>query len=185
MIRIWLLLLLANRCVYGFSVTSRLGSPAGKLARSESCLHVFDPSSGSMEASSTMMLADATWRQYVSLALVAGVLLDIVLGSPFANSLLKPLRGDQAETEGQEGGADANAAAVSRSKERVDSERLAQDAIARAENALELRRFLDERKTDWVSRFQEATSLPVSSLDVSNDFFPIYLGSHGGDEKIP
>ena len=85
------------------------------------------------------MLAEDSWRQYVPLVVIAGVLVDILLGSPLANSALKPLRGDQPQADG-EAGARANQDAVSRSKERVDSDRVAQDAIARAESALELRR---------------------------------------------
>lgn len=85
------------------------------------------------------MLAEDSWRQYVPLVVIAGVLVDILLGSPLANSALKPLRGDQPQADGETGDR-ANQDAVSRSKERVDSDRVAQDAINRAESALELRR---------------------------------------------
>lgn len=101
---------------------------------------------------SSILLADQSWRQYVSLVVIAGVLIDILLGSPLANSLLKPMKGDQATED-----AEVEKKAQSprdKSRERIDSEAVAQAAIARAEGALELRKFLDERKTDW-DKFEE------------------------------
>lgn len=93
---------------------------------------------------------ETTWRQYVSLALIAGVLLDIVLGSPLANTLLKPMRGeDEADSEVEEGIGRAADPGRRKSKERIDSEQVAQAALDKAQNALELKRFLDESKTDW------------------------------------
>ena len=38
---------------------------------------------------------------------------------------------------------------ASKSKERIDTDKVARAAIDRAQNALELRNYLDARKTDW------------------------------------
>lgn len=101
-------------------------------------------------AASSLIIAAQEWRQYVSLAVVAGVLLDIVLGSPIANAALKPLRDAQEELKEDEVTEEQKAAkAQSRSRERIDSDRVAQEAIDRAQNVLELKRYLEERKTDW------------------------------------
>jgi hypothetical protein len=99
---------------------------------------------------SSLIIAEGSWRQYVSLVVIAGVLIDILLGSPLANTLLKPMRGEEVPED------DANEprAQIDRSKERVDSEAVARAAIAKAQGVLELRKFLDERKTDW-DRFDD------------------------------
>jgi len=111
---------------------------------------------------STLMVAEGegSWRQYVSLALIAGVLIDILLGSPLANTLLKPMRGDD-ETDkvadDDESGWSSRSKGGSsnrKSKERVDSEAVAKAAIAKAQGVLELRKFLDESKSDW-DRFED------------------------------
>lgn len=99
---------------------------------------------------SSFLLAEESWRQYASLVVIAGVLIDILLGSPLANSLLKPMRGDEVNKEEED---DARVQ-TNRSKERIDSEAVARAAIARAQGVLELRKFLDESKTDW-DRFEE------------------------------
>ncbi len=93
---------------------------------------------------SSITVAEESWRQYVSLVVIGGVLIDILLGSPLANLALKPMRGDQEEPKSQD-----DTKQINRSRERIDSDAVAKAAIERAQNALELRRFLDERKTDW------------------------------------
>jgi len=100
---------------------------------------------------SSLILADESWRQYVSLLLIGGVLIDILLGSPLANMALKPLRGDDQEQEesNNKKNKNKNQETINRSRERIDSDAVAKAAIERAQNALELRRFLDEQKTDW------------------------------------
>jgi hypothetical protein len=94
-----------------------------------------------------MMIADDSWRQYVFPVVTFGVLGDILLGSPLANAVLKPMKPTETDDEAEEQA--STKIDVSRSKERIDSDKYAKDAIARAQNTLELRRFLDERKTDW------------------------------------
>lgn len=101
----------------------------------------------------TLVVAEQTWRQYVSLVVITGVLIDILLGSPLANMVLKPMRNDANEEKNdgddENGPAKMAAAMLQKSKERVDSESVAQAALDKAQNALELRRFLEESKTDW------------------------------------
>ena len=99
---------------------------------------------------SSLMLAEESWRQYASLVVIAGVLIDILLGSPLANTLLKPMRGDEVPKED----AKDTRSQSQRSKERIDSEAVARAAIARAQGVLELRKFLDDSKTDW-DRFED------------------------------
>lgn len=111
----------------------------------------------SSECVSSLTLAgeEASWRQYFSLLLIGGVLIDIVLGSPLANMALKPLRGDNYNEQDDDDDSNKtkqssnNSSSSDRSRERIDSDAVAKAAIERAQNALELRRFLDERKTDW------------------------------------
>lgn len=129
--------------------------------------HAVDPSM--FESSTSIILADESWRQYVFPVVTAGVLIDILLGSPLANSALKPLRGAEADA-GDEDDRAADTYDVTRSKERVDSDKIAKAAIERAENALELRRFLDERKTDWDKMEEMKKSLDEGMQDFDSDF---------------
>jgi hypothetical protein len=125
---------------------------------------------------------EAAWRQYVPLAVSSFVILDILLGSPFVNLILQPLRdatidssvpkqkqknddGDKGTTSDSpksplsfllgrtsDGNTSSSAAAknsVAKKKERIDTDRVAQEAIARAQNALEFRTYLDSRKSDF------------------------------------
>jgi hypothetical protein len=126
----------------GFSVRSHVG-PGRRAPKSHR--YVVDPSI--IESSSSMMIADDSWRQYVFPVVTFGVLGDILLGSPLANAVLKPMKPTETDDEAEEQA--STKIDVSRSKERIDSDKYAKDAIARAQNTLELRRFLDERKTDW------------------------------------
>eukprot|EP00539_Tryblionella_compressa_P005398 CAMPEP_0178764768 /NCGR_PEP_ID=MMETSP0744-20121128/18016_1 /TAXON_ID=913974 /ORGANISM="Nitzschia punctata, Strain CCMP561" /LENGTH=210 /DNA_ID=CAMNT_0020420063 /DNA_START=17 /DNA_END=649 /DNA_ORIENTATION=- len=126
------------------------------ISSSMSRIMMLDPHHGSsifmsMDSfsSSSLMVSVEVWRQYVALAVVAGVLVDILLGSPLANAALKPLRDAQEQLQDAEEGKDGKTTKRPSSKERIDSDKVAQDAIARAENALELKRYLEERKTDW------------------------------------
>lgn len=107
-------------------------------------------SSGSVES----------WRQYIPLIVTAGVIGDILLGSPIANLALGPMR--RASEKGATGDSadedpDSNtiysayggklSGNVDRSKERVDSESIAKAALDKALGSMELRRFLEENKT--------------------------------------
>jgi hypothetical protein len=117
--------------------------------------------------STLVVAADQSWRQYVSLVVIAGVLIDILLGSPLANTLLKPMRpdGDEGEAQGEEK-ASKN---INRSKERIDTDAVAQAAIDRATNTLELRRFLDERKTDWDRMEDMKRKMDAEMQDLDDD----------------
>jgi hypothetical protein len=115
------------------------------------------------------------WRQYVPLVVTSAVIIDILLGSPLANMALAPMK--RATEEGaidagmknsmnsksnnannNNGGGSLFSKEVSSStsssrgsrmtKERVDSGAIAKAALFKATNTLELRRFLDENKTD-------------------------------------
>jgi hypothetical protein len=119
-------------------------------------------------SSSLTLAAEETWRQYVPLIVAVAVIIDILLGSPLANMALKPMRGDL------EGGEEDDKAAgkkglVNRSRERVDTEGVAKAAIDRAQNALELRRFLDERKTDWDRMEDMKRKLDSEMQDLDED----------------
>ena len=105
-----------------------------------------------MDGSTLILAAEQTWRQYTSLALIASVLLDIVLGSPVANTLLKPLRGEDDTVDNAAPGGGKNNTGqnrVPKFKERVDSESVARAALEKAQNTLALRQFLEDQKTDW------------------------------------
>jgi len=114
----------------------------------------------------------AEWRQYVPLVVSVGVILDILLGSPLANMALGPMKrasekgvgGDstnrnESDDNSNSGGSslfsafsgsnnNLSSGGGSRGKERVDSEAIAQAALNKALNTLELKRFLEENKTD-------------------------------------
>jgi len=90
---------------------------------------------------SSLVIADQSWRQYVSLGVIAIVLIDIVLGSPLANTVLKPLKAEIEAEEAQE--------KSKNTRERIDSEAVAREALDKAQGAVELRRYLEESKTDW------------------------------------
>ena len=130
------------------------------------------------ELSSSMLVSSETesWRQYVPLVVSVAVIIDILLGSPLANLALGPMRrasekgatGDNNSQDGSDNGAagagggslfssfggNGGGKVVDKSKERVDSEAIAQAAIDKARNTLELKRFLEENKTDE-QRYEE------------------------------
>ena len=104
-----------------------------------------------------------SWRQYVPLVVSVGVIIDILLGSPLANLALAPMKraseqGSGGETDDNDDGSGGGSLfssfgegedkAQSRSKERVDSEAIAQAALDKAMGTLELKRFLEENKSD-------------------------------------
>lgn len=112
---------------------------------------------------STLMLAETEgWRQYVPLVVSVGVILDILLGSPIANLALGPMR--RAAMKNEENGDDNSGANVSSGdkkqkfnrnpRERVDSEAVGQAALEKARYSMELRKFLEENKTDE-QRFED------------------------------
>lgn len=105
---------------------------------------------------------EESWRQYVPLVVSVGVIIDILLGSPLANLALGPMKrasekgsGKDSDNNNSAGGnslfsafGNDNLSAVNKSKERVDSEAIAQAAVDKARNTLELKRFLEENKTN-------------------------------------
>jgi hypothetical protein len=118
----------------------------------------------------TFTIAAEEWRQYVSLALVGGVLIDILLGSPLANTMLKPLRDGQEGLTNEGDGNDRNkSAARARSKERIDSDKVAQEAIDKAQNVLELQNYLESRKTDWDRMEDLKRNLDKTMQDLDDD----------------
>ena len=113
--------------------------------------------------SSVVLASDGeSWRQYVPLVVSIGVIIDILLGSPLANLALGPMKrasekgsGEDSDNNISTGGnslfsafGSNNSSTVDKSKERVDSEAIAQAAIDKARNTLELKRFLEENKTN-------------------------------------
>jgi hypothetical protein len=103
-----------------------------------------------------------TTRQYVPLVVICAVIIDILCGSPLANLLLAPLR--RATQSQEDRNTDLMETSESRSpellktgngsrvnpdsRERIDSVAVAQAALDKARNSMELRRYLDENKTD-------------------------------------
>jgi 5-hydroxyisourate hydrolase-like protein (transthyretin family) len=96
--------------------------------------------------SSTILLAaEESWRQYVPLAVSLFVILDILLGSPMANSVLGLVRTkDDDATEEKV----AKQATIKTKGERIDSSQVAEAALERARNALEWQTERDKYKTD-------------------------------------
>ncbi len=133
-----------------------------------------------------MLLSSETtesWRQYVPLVVSVAVIIDILLGSPLANLALGPMRrasekGAAGDSNSQEGGDNTESGGgslfsslggtstnmVDKSKERVDSEAIAQAAIDKARNTLELKRFLEENKTDE-QRYEEVRKKIERQMD--------------------
>jgi hypothetical protein len=113
----------------------------------------------------------ATWRQYVVLAVIGLVLLDILLGSPAANALLAPLKqpDPNASTtkKDKETWVDDNNNNNNVRKERVDSDQVARAAIDKARNTLELKRYLEENKSDWqkMNDIKKKLDAEMESLD--------------------
>jgi 5-hydroxyisourate hydrolase-like protein (transthyretin family) len=94
-------------------------------------------------SSSTILLAEETWRQYVPLAVSLIVILDILLGSPMANSVLGLVRTKEDATE------ETTTKKMIKTKgERIDSSQVAEAALERARNALEYQTVRDQYKTD-------------------------------------
>jgi len=133
------------------------------LAPHQKSIHQQQCSSSSINLISADVDVVAEWRQYVPLVVTGAVIIDILLGSPLANMALAPIK--RATEEGASGGknsinsernankslfsGDSSSSSRGRTtKERVDSGAIAKAALFKATNTLELRRFLDENKTD-------------------------------------
>ena len=111
-----------------------------------------------------------SWRQYVPLIVSVGVIVDILLGSPLAKAAMTPLRKLQ---EQQDSSVDLSSSAAEgggmfvKSKERVDSEKIALQAIEKAKSTMELRKFLEESKSDWdrMEEIKRNVDSQMSTLD--------------------
>ena len=90
--------------------------------------------------------ASQEWRQYFVLAVILGVLLDILLGSPLANAALSPIRGaaevDEISREEEQNDSQSQNTA------RVDTDAIVQDALDKATGIRELNDYLEKNKTD-------------------------------------
>lgn len=92
-----------------------------------------------------------SWRQYVPLIVSLLVITDILLGSPAANAVLSVARkpAEQALDDNNAAAADATTTPADRDlRERVDTMAVAQAALDKASATTELRKFLDESKSD-------------------------------------
>ena len=102
----------------------------------------------SNQVGSQLLLAsagDVTWRQYVALAVILGVIVDILLGSPVAGAIAAPLRKQVEEMQSET----INSGRASReSRERVDTEAIANAALEKVYGAMELKDYLERNKTD-------------------------------------
>jgi len=122
---------------------------------------------GDVIGSSSLMVSAESWRQYVPLVVSVGIIIDILLGNPLANSVLKPMRpeGD----DDSKGGDDDKKNDGKPSKARIDAELVAQQALDRANNMVELKNFLEERKTDYDRMEELKRKLDASMQDLDED----------------
>ena len=116
---------------------------------------------GAIVDSSSLVVAE-TWRQYVPLVVSVGIIIDILLGNPLANAVLKPMR---PEEESDETDKDEKP----RSKSRIDAELIAQQALDKANNTLELRKYLEDSKTDYDRMEEMKKKLDASMQDLDED----------------
>ena len=96
-------------------------------------------------ASTSILLAEESWRQYVPLIVSALVIVYILLGSPAANSILGLVRASEQQDDDQ----DAESPRVIQTKgERIDSGEVANEALEKARNALDWQVYKEETKRD-------------------------------------
>jgi hypothetical protein len=119
-------------------------------------------------SSSVMLCQEDSWRQYVPVVVIGLVLIDVLLGSPFAKSLLNKARPESVSDErslnnrpsapgsSQQSSQDpfessTNLARGGRGirKPRMDVDGYAKAALERAEGVAQLREYLEAQKTDW------------------------------------
>ena len=163
-------LVLSSMCLVDGFLSIHCNKDSRFRHRCPTATHLIEPLSVSAVSDpySSLTLAEESWRQYVPLVVSAGVMVDILLGSPLANMALKPMRdGVQDDTEGE--GIKTRAEIENKSKERIDSEKFAQEAIDRAQNALELRKFLEEQKSDWDKMEEIKRKLDSEMQDLDED----------------
>jgi hypothetical protein len=92
-----------------------------------------------------------SWRQYVPLVVISFVLVDIALGSPAAkgafSSMQPPAPGELPPPKTS--GTSTVDPLEEKKKQRIDTQAVAFQALDKAAAALELRRYLDSRKSDY------------------------------------
>ena len=121
-----------------------------------------------VDETSVLVLANEveTWRQYVPLVVSVLVITDILLGSPAANAVLSVMRPQEGVDDNApdnagggstmtpslgsllSGGQPSRKVAAKDSKERIDTMAVAQAALDKAAATQDLRKFLDESKSD-------------------------------------
>lgn len=178
MIRTLFLLLFMLKCANSFIfsgnrllLSNRSFSPA---------LHYFpdDHSNLLISAGEIISNGEAEWRQYVPLVAASTVILDIILGQPLLKIVTAPMRRASGLDDDAVSMAPNNKPKFNRNeKERVDSNALAQAAVERARNSMELRRFLEENKSDEqryedkrkeIQKQMEALENRLSSLNLKS-----------------
>lgn len=94
--------------------------------------------------SSSLILSDDSnsWRDYVPLVVSILVIIDVLLGRPVANSILAPLQGVKEELAPPTAADEAQ-----RRRERIDSSKIAQDALDLAYGSIETRDWLEKNKS--------------------------------------
>mmetsp|Transcript_4437 Transcript_4437/g.6578 ORF Transcript_4437/g.6578 Transcript_4437/m.6578 type:complete len:210 (-) Transcript_4437:1781-2410(-) len=106
------------------------------------------------------------WRQYVSLGVILVVILDIVLGSPLLNFATAPMKRGMIEDVASD---DLNKKhiVINKSRERVDTETIAKEALDKANGAIELRDYLNRNKTekDRMEELNREIDRKLSSYD--------------------
>ena len=106
------------------------------------------------------------WRQYVSLGVILVVILDIVLGSPLLNFATAPMKRGMIEDVASD---DLNKKPmfINKSRERVDTETIAKEALDKANGAIELRDYLNRNKTekDRIEELNREIDRKLSSYD--------------------
>lgn len=118
-----------------------------------------------IDDASSLLLAQESWRQYIPLGVSAIVIVDILLGSPLLNLIVAPMK---RQAEGEDGNETMFQQPKVNPKERIDSEKVAQAAIDKARNSLELRAFLDEQK-DPIEEARKALDKQMADLDETLD----------------
>ena len=114
-------------------------------------------------SSTTLLLAEESWRQYVPLAVSALVIVDILLGSPAANSILGVVRG-----EAEKAGEQEEAPRLVKTKgERIDSSEVANSALEKARNAMEWQTYKEstKREEDRMEELRKKMDAQLAEFD--------------------
>ena len=142
-------LLLLQQKVAAFVVPTALHATSLPSYPSSSALAAVDLNVVSSAPSLMLGGEVESWRQYVPLIVSLLVITDILLGSPAANAVLSIARPPEDQAEGGLGDLLGNSAPPTKDlKERVDTMAMAQQALDKAAATTELRKFLDESKSD-------------------------------------